>query len=351
MERDLDAADRGAAAEVERIRIAWEELARDRPPRFVGEQRVLVALEPLPGGSLWRQRFPARDALVVAGASHAFLRDPDATTLDGLARWRALSSEDREAAPGASCLAGIAAHGALPIAEAAARRLAELPGLAARLDPGAADALATAIVDGARSDALRLALVELAGARGLVALRPALMALTGAGPPLAGRAWASIATLDGALPEATVKTLLDAEDPAVRVVAVRLAATTVLESRAATLARRDPAPEVRSEAVSALVAGGGAERLQIGLDALFDVASPVRAAAARAVGARGVEVVPQLRALAEQHAGQEAAGPLAALGYAGPEGLSALRALASTHPDARTRQLARLLAGQELREH
>ena len=46
--------------------IAWEELASARPPRFANGDRVLLALEPLSGGSLWRKRFSDPKALLAA---------------------------------------------------------------------------------------------------------------------------------------------------------------------------------------------------------------------------------------------------------------------------------------------
>src|SRR5688572_13685603 len=46
------------------VPVAWEELASGRPPRFADGDRVLLALEPLPTGSLWRQRIPDPKALL-----------------------------------------------------------------------------------------------------------------------------------------------------------------------------------------------------------------------------------------------------------------------------------------------
>lgn len=350
VERDLDAP--GPVADGTRQRIAWEELAPGRAARFRAEERVLVALEPLPAASLWRRRFPEGDARAVAAAGAAFLRAPDAETTGGLAAWRALPAAEREDTAGARALAALVARAAPPIALAAVQRLAELPGLASRLDADATALLATALGDASRPLTLRVALVDLAGARGLATLRPALDPLAQAGAPLAGPAWDAIARLDGTLPEPTLRALLDESDPAVRTVAVRVAADTALAPRAADLARRDPAAEVRAAAVAALLAPGRDDaHLELGFAALSDPAPAVRAAAAVAVGARGAAVVPRLRALAEERRGAQASGALTALGYAGSEGQAALRALAHEHPDPATRQLARLIAGLPLQEH
>lgn len=340
-----------APAVTERVRIGWEEVAPDRPPRFAAGERVLVALEPLPGWSLWRQRFPKHDALAVAADGQAFLRGPTRISVDWIARWRALLPADREAAPGTAVLAGLIAGAEPPLAEAALARLGEIPGLAERLDAPATAALSAAITDTQRPPELRLGVIALVGAGRIEALRPALPPLAEAGPPWAAAAWQALAELDGGLPVEVLRGLLDRSDPGVRAVAVAHGRGTPLAARVARLAREDAAPEVRAAAVRALVVAPDPETLELGFALLADPAAEVRAAAARAVGAYGADVVPRLRAMAEASTGQAASGPMGALSFAGPAGSEALIALSRTHPDPSTRQLARLFAGLELREH
>ena len=64
----------------------------------------VVALEPLPTGSLWRTRFPNGDALAVAARGNAFLWEPDTATLDALAAYLALESSARSESRGVSAL-------------------------------------------------------------------------------------------------------------------------------------------------------------------------------------------------------------------------------------------------------
>ncbi|RIK96123.1 MAG: hypothetical protein DCC71_22635, partial [Proteobacteria bacterium] len=127
VERDL--AEPGPRATPESVTIGWEELAEGRVPRFRAGERVLVALEKLPGHSIWRQRFPKRDALAVAGGGAAFLRDPDAATVDRLARYLAVAPAEREEAPGVEALAAIVAHATDALARGAVARLESIAGL------------------------------------------------------------------------------------------------------------------------------------------------------------------------------------------------------------------------------
>src|SRR6185295_9541219 len=120
--------------------------------------------------------------------------------------------------------------------------------VAKKLREPAAAALAAAIVNPARSEALRRKLLSLAGDRRIDALRAAVLQVSGSGPPLAGPAWAALAAIDGGIPADTVKRLLGDPDPAVRAVAVRHAAATAEQSRAIAAIRGDPAPAVRAAA-------------------------------------------------------------------------------------------------------
>jgi hypothetical protein len=351
LERDVTPGAAATAPDAARLAIGWEELAESRPPRFRAGERILVALVPLPGHSIWRQRFPKRDAMAVAEDGRAFLREPDAASIERLARYLRVAPEERAEAPGAEALAALIADAAEPLAVAAVQRLDAIPGLAGKLREPAAASLGAAIADPARGEPLRRALLRLAGTRRLDALRGPLQQVAAAGPPLAGEAWAALAAIDGGIPADRVRELLASADPAVRAVAVRFAPGTPEEPRALALVAGDPAPEVRAAAVAAVVATREPAALDAGYTALFDRDANVRLAAAQALGALGADVVPKLRELALARSGQDASGPLGALAFAGSEGQAALLELSHTHPDEPTRGLARLLLGLDPKQH
>jgi hypothetical protein len=342
VERDL-ATETPAAGEM--LRVGWEELAPDRPARFRKDERVLVALEALPGYSLWRQRFPNGNAFAVAERGTAFLRDPDEATVASLGRYLRIDPSEREQAPGIESLAGIVEAAAPPLAQGAATRLGEIPGLGSKLRQPAAAALGAAIENETRPEDLRRTLIRLAAAHRLDGMREWIARVAEAGPPLAGEAWAAVLAIDGSLSVETVQRLLASPDPSVRAVAARASVGTPQATRALALARSDPAPEVRIAVVEALVPAQSPGSLEIGYAALFDRDPPVRAAAAQAVGKLGADVVPHLRELALARSGHDANGPLGALAFAGAEGLGVLLELSQTHPDENTRGQARLLLG------
>jgi hypothetical protein len=334
----------------ETLRIGWEELAPDRPARFRKGERVLVALEALPGYSLWRKRFPNGDALAVAERGAAFLRDPDDASIERLARYLHVDPTEREQAPGVEALAGIVEAAAPPLAEGAAKRLRETPGLGSKLRQPAAAALGAAIESEARDASLRRDLIQLAAAHRLDGMRESIARVAESQSPLAGQAWAALVAIDGGMSAETVHRLLTAPDAGVRAVAARAAPGTPDAERALGMARTDPAPEVRIAVVEAFVPTGTPASLETGYAALFDRDPPVRAAAAQAVGQRGADVVPHLRELALARSGRDASGPLGALAFAGAEGQGVLLELSQTHPDENTRGQARLMLGLDPRK-
>jgi hypothetical protein len=349
VEREIGAA---PPAPQETVRIAWEELAPERPVRLPDGARVVVALEPLPGLSLWRHRFPQRDALAVAASGEAFLRAPDDATIAALTRWAQVAPEDRNRPPGIGALAVLAADAMAPLGGAAVARLGTIPGLAGGLDADATATLARAIGDEGRSTEVRIHLLSLAGSRRIAALRPAAATATAAGPPLAGAAWQAVAEIDGGLPPDVLRERLRDRDAGVRAVAVVWAVGTPEEERARHLAAADPVAEVRAAAVRALIEKRGRDALEIGYDALFDAAPTVKSEAAQQVARFGAEVVPHLRELALARTGQAASGPLASLALSGPEGRAALEAIAHEHSDEETRGAALLMLGRDpRREH
>lgn len=348
VERDL-ANDSLPAGEA--LRVGWEELAPDRPARFLEDERILVALEALPGYSLWRQRFPDGNAFAVAERGTAFLVDPDDATIASLGRYLRVDPSEREQAPGIEALAGIIEVAAVPLAEGAATRLGDFAGLGSRLRQPAAASLGAAAESASRPEELRRTLIRLAGARRLDGMRESLVRIAEAGPPLAGEAWAALFAIDGSLSPQTVERLLGSGDPGVRAVAARASAGTPQAARALSMARSDPAPEVRIAVVEALIPAQAPGSLEAGYAALFDREPTVRVAAAQAVGKLGADVVPRLRELALARSGRDANGPLGALAFAGAEGQGVLLELSQTHPDENTRGQARLLLGLDPRKH
>lgn len=352
---------RGSRARGETLRIAWEEPASHRPVRFRAGERVALALEPLPEWSVWRERLPEGDAWAVAARGRAFWRDPEPGTLELLGRFVALEAGARDGESGIRVLARLVADGAGPLASAALERLARTPGLETHAlseareatearEADVAKTLSRALLDPERPQALRRALLDLAGRRKLAGLGPAVERLAGTESPLRAPALEARARIDGGLGAERTAALLESADPEVRAVAVRFAPPELEPDPAALRvtggSREDPSPAVRAAAARALVERGGLEAFDRAAPALFDPSREVRGAAAIALGELGGPAVPRLVALVEARSGAETAGPILALHRAGPAGAEALRALAAGHPDPRVRGLAGLALGR-----
>ena len=353
---------RGLAAElvVERVlagairpgshqRIAWEEISPQRASRFPEGSKLVVALEPLPRGSLWRTRFPDGEALAVAARGNAFLREPDTATLDALAAYLALESSARSESRGVSALLGLAADGHLSLAAAALSKLDAVPELDARLTDVDRDHYSRLLSDPERPLALRLQALELAGRRALQSLRSSIAPWARPGSPLEAPALAAIAQIDGGLSKSAVEALLLRPEAAIREIAVRFAREGIGEARLEALMQKDPAPEVRAAALQTLIERRGSAALDAALPLLFDPDPLVTRTASVGIASLGSEVVPKLRRLLEQRPFDEARelAPVAfAMAMAGPEGRSALGEIAASHPDARVRRLAGLALGR-----
>lgn len=329
----------------ERVRVAWEELGSGAD-RFRDGDRILVALEPIPDLSLWRQRFPQGGVLAVARRGTAYLRDPDPASVDLLAAYLALPAEARGGEAGARALVALVAGAEPGLAEDA------LAGLAPReLGPPASEALARALADESRPLDLRRGILGLAGERRLAALRPGVEPLARGAGPLAPDALEALARLDGSLPAARVRELLASPDAALRAVGVRHAGAMLGVPELAGLLRSDPDPGVRAASVAALAARSGEEGLEAASSGLFDADPGVRREAVTQLGGRGAEAVPLCLRLAFERVAPEAGAPLAALALAGPAGRDALAELAARHADPKVRDLAQLALGRPLPEH
>src|SRR5262249_2325161 len=142
----------GAATVGERIHVAWEELAGGRPPRLSNGERILVVLAPLPKGSLWSTRFPnaftgSERVLAIGAKGDAFLRDPDAHTIELSPQYLTRPPAPRPPAAGVTILARLVAEAAPGLGAAALMRLDQTAGLGAALDAPAVTLLRQALLD------------------------------------------------------------------------------------------------------------------------------------------------------------------------------------------------------------
>ncbi|HEY8122540.1 MAG TPA: hypothetical protein VII78_14550 [Myxococcota bacterium] len=338
----------GSAATGAALRVAWEELAPSRAVRFAPGERVLVALDPLPDGSLWSARFPRRDALAVAGRGEAFARAPDAASADALQRYLALPRPQRGAQAGVDALANLARRASESLALEALARLGTLPALAQNLSADARGSLAALIADPRRPGALRAAALTLAGRRKLSALAPEARALASVGGALAPAAVEALGAMS-ALSPAEAQRYAASRDPALRAAALRGAPGALDATRLEALARSDAAGEVRAAALAALARREGAGAANAAVDALFDADAEVQSAALRALPAFPSESAQLLRARAfgPRANDTEALKPaLAGLSVLGRDGAAVLNEIERDHPNAEIRRLAQFLLGR-----
>jgi hypothetical protein len=340
----------GAAQPGTGVRIGWEELAAARPPRFADQQRVLVVLDDLPAGSLWRQRFPTGSAaLAVAERGDAFLPEPTSGDLDLLAAYLQLG-RTAPAVVRATALSHMVAAATPALAGVAVARLASTPELGAGLDAAAVDRVLHTAADADKPLALRRAVIALAGSARLAAAAPPLEGLARPGAVLEPEALVALGEIRGGLPPSQVEALLDRPEAGPRAVGARFATGAVAERRLPPLVRGDAAPRVRAAAAQALAATRTAWGLEAAVPALADPDPQVRSAAAQALGEIGSAAVPALETVALTQPA-EARGAITALTQAGPTGVAVVRRLATEHPDPRLRDFARLALGQGPHAH
>lgn len=328
------------------LRIAWEELSPARPPRFRDGDPVLLALAPLPSGSLWQQRFPVapdRPVLVVAAAGDAFLVKPDNATIAVLSEFLAMQPAERNGAIGVEALARLAAGGNTAVAATAITRLDAVPELGARVGPGAAAALARGLERDVPG--LQRGILKLAAQHRIAALRPAVHGTARRGSSLEAPALVALADLDGGLPRSRVEALLRRREADVRAAAAYAARDPALEPRLVGLVEHDRDPAVRAAASAAVLRLGGIAALGKVAPALADRRPAVRTAAALAAAGLGPTAIAPLLDLAQRQP-RTAAAVVAALEAIGPEAVPALHTLAATHPDAGVRHLANLALGR-----
>jgi len=306
---------------------------------------VLLALEPLPNGSLWMKRFPQRDAWAVAGRGEAFARDPTPATVDALASYLRLPRTARAGSPGVTALAQLAQRAELPTALEAIERLALRPALAPQLVTAGREALGALLLDSTRPDELRASVLTLAARRRLAALEPEVRKLSAGGGTLAPLAIEALGAM-GALSAEEARRIGASSDPRMRAAILRGAPGGIDAAKLEALARRDAAGEVRAAALEALARREGAAAAGAAVDALFDADAQVQAAALRLLPAFPAEGAPLLRArvFGARASDTDATRPaLAALSLLGREGLAVLREIERDHPNEELRQLAQFL--------
>jgi len=340
----------GDAKRGDLVPIAWEELASARPPRFAEGGRVLVALEPLVSGSLWRRRFPDPKQYLavraVAQRGQAFLRDPSLGSVQTLAHYLALPAGDRAGPTAQRHLLLLAAEGERALAVSAAARLAQLGGT--ELEPGAQAlalrALARADADPALARQL-LAWVERGQPGGLAARLDAALAEAKRPPASFVRARG---LLPGGVAAARLPDLL-ADSSAAQRAAAASVATSAQRDRLAALVQTDPDVEVRRAALVRLAALEGSGALEPILGAFSDREASVRSEAARLASELGGEAVPRLRDVALGWPAPAPETAILALRFSSAaDAEPVLRELAEGHPDARIRALAGLAIGRPL---
>lgn len=343
----------GKAAPGLELHIAWEELAPSRAVRFAEGDRVLMALEPLPGASIWLGRIPDPDlrtrTVSPALAGDAFLRNPSPGSLDLLSHYLMLEPGIREGPTGVSYLAWLAAVAELPLAASAVARLAEVPALDERLEADGAEALVVALLRTDAPAALQDALLALVEKRRLETLRPALRAQVPADAPPPPLVISALASLDGGLTHEELARLAEGETSVEeRRVAARWARGTEAADLLARLVRDDPDPAVRSNAVARLVELEGAGGASRAAAALYDPEPAVRTSAATSLGSLGAAAVPELVTVTERGDRDAAQAAVAGLLLTrSAEGDEALRQIAKDHPDPGVRNLARLALGED----
>lgn len=339
----------GSAEAGQRVVIAWEELVGSRPPRFANGDRVLLALEPLVAGSLWRKRLDPKQLQSVFGVAQrgaAFLRTPAPGSVSILEHYLLLPADLRSGPPGQRHLMALAADAQRPLALSAARRLAALTGgatLGGEDAPLVLRALARADSDAELATPL-LGWIERRQPAGIApALDAALAAPTGA-PATFVRARGLLG--DG-LPGERERALLASPSAALRAAAASVAGPAQV-TRLAELLRRDPAPEVRLAALRRLARLEGPAALESLLDAFDDADASVRNEAALHAAAFGPEVVPRL----QDAAGWPWPAPQSAVLGLSHSNNDAARAvlvkLAAEHPDVRVRTLAEIALGRSI---
>ncbi len=351
--RSVDRHGRSAPVQVSRtlqgrpptpLRVAWEDLAPRSRPRLPEGREVLLALDPLPGFSLWRERFPGGGPLVIKDRASALRVDPAPETVEALARFLALEPPARRTERAVPALVGLVRAPDVGLARDALHRLDGLPGLPAALESESESGAELAETVARVQPELGEAILELGARRRLRVLLSAAREASSAPGPLEAAGWRTRAAIEGSLPEGTARALLARDDPRLRAVGATWLRGKGREARLRALWRSDPDGGVRVAALAAL--GDGLRDAEL-VDALADADARVVQAALRRIVARGESMIAPLLASVEQKGGEdvERARAIAALARI-PEAHSELERLARRHPDEKVRGFASLALGR-----
>jgi len=350
----------GETASGDRLGIAWEELAASRAPRFQPGERVLVALQALPGASVWLARIPDASeraaTLAVAMRGDAFLRDPSPGEVLLLQHYLALALPERNGAAGVVYLARLAASAQIPLAADAVARLDARSDLDASLTVDSAGRLVLALMREDATPEFEGALLTLIANHQPSALREqltgmlvriGLMAPDGGGlpPPIL---YAALARYEGGLSPAQSSDLTLQTRESYRRIGARSASGEQADALLRSLLQRDPAASVRVAAIERLVELRGDAAIASVVGALYDPESAVRVTAAKELGSLGAVAVPELRRVADGNDLDAARSAVAGLMWSGTdEGREALRELSAEHPDDSVRMLADIALGRK----
>jgi len=330
------------------VQIAWEELAASRQVRFDDGERVLVVLEPLPAQSLWARRFAdaQKRVYVVARNGEAFLRSPDATTLNSLEHYLAMGREARKGAPGARRLAELIASGHRAIAMEALDVLENRTDLAAALGDDGGSLLLQAARSEGRDHAIRARALRLAAKSGLRGVKEAALALAQPGSSMRAEAYRALGILPHGLTPQEAEALLDDPDPELRVVGIALATDPAKRERLIKMARSDDSPTVRATAGATLLVRHREQAIQDALPLLEDKDRNVRAAIGHALGELGDAAIEPLKRVVETGSEDAAVAAVLGLANAGAEGGVALVSIGHLHPSEKVRTAANLALGK-----
>jgi HEAT repeat protein len=343
----------------DRLGIAWEELAASRAPRFQTGDRVLVALEPLPGASVWLARIPDASeraaTLTVAMRGDAFLPNPSPGEVLLLQHYLALAAKERAGATGVVYLAKLAAGAQLPLAEDAVVRLDARSDLDQHLSEAAVDRLVLALLRDDATPEFENALLMLIANHQPSALRARLRVLltrldlmVGDGGIAPRILYAALARYDDGLSAQQSAELTLQVSEGYRRIGARSASGERADDLLRSLLQSDPAASVRASAIERLVELRGDAVISSVVGALYDSDSGVRVTAAKQLGSLGASAVPELHRIADGNDLDAARAAIAGLMWSGSDaGSDALHELAAGHPDDSVRMLADLALGRK----
>jgi hypothetical protein len=327
------------------VEVVWEELGRSLPDRLQPGRRVLLALEPLPTASIWKQRMPDAELRArvhhLAGEGQGFLLRPRAHTLDRLEHWLALAPEARRGDAGRLILAQM-----VPFADP-------------RLALECVDALDTPALERPLSPALTSRVLASLDREEAGIARALALVLERRQPPELAPAIEAQVRARGA--DASASLLYAAG--ALGVPVASLSAETRLgpeQRRALTRWRSGPGaveelarsmirsadPPVRAAAVERYLELRGIAGLAQAMRVFQDAEPAVRAAAARAIAELGPDAVVPLYEFVERESGDPARAAVATLSSMGSKAHLALARLADEHADEDIRMLASMAVGR-----